>query len=114
MRFASILIGLLIWTGCQSPTEVLRFEPVIHSISLERTIIYSGESVGVSASVSDADENDTLTFRWHASGGDFVNEKNNPTQWRAPNTVGDYTLTLVVTDGYYEVSKSTTIKVINR
>jgi len=114
MRASLILLGLLMWAGCQSPTEVLRFEPVIHSITLERTIVYTGEAVGVSANASDADENDTLTFRWHATGGDFVNEKNNPTQWRAPNTAGDYTLTLTVTDGYYEVSKTATIKVINR
>jgi hypothetical protein len=87
---------------------------VIHSLTLDRTVIYVAESVGVSAHVSDADENDTLTFRWSADGGDFVNEKNNPTQWRAPNVAGKYTLTLVVTDGYYETSKSVGISVINR
>lgn len=115
MRYLLILLAVLaLVAACSNPTEIVRHEPEIHAISLERTIVFVAETVGVSASVSDADKQDTITFHWSADAGSFVSETNNPTQWRAPNSAGEYSLTLVITDGYYEAAKSAEITVKNR
>lgn len=110
-----LLIMLLSIIACDSnPTQIIRHEPVIHSITPQRTVVYVNDAVEIKAEVSDADEKDELRFQWSATGGSFVSEKNNPTQWKAPNQTGEFAISLKLSDGYYEVSKSVNIRVTNR
>jgi len=115
MRYLPGLFSIVLIIGCSSnPTQIVRHKPVIHSISAARAIIFVAETVEVQASVSDEDENDELRFNWSATGGTFINTFNNPTQWRAPNAIGTFTLTLSVSDGYFQISKSIQITVKTR
>lgn len=116
MRLIAIIsIIILLSLSCSDkPTEIVRHEPVIQSITPERSIIYTNDTIKIQASVSDEDQDDKLTYAWSATGGSFISETNNPTQWHSPDNSGDYIITLTVSDGYYNRSKTTTIKVVNR
>jgi len=101
--------------ACSSkPTEIVRHEPVIHSISPERSVVYISETITITASVSDEDDEDQLSYKWSASGGSFVSDRNNPTQWQSPNTAGTYMIRLVLSDGYFQTSKEINITAITR
>ncbi len=113
-NFFFVLLAILGLFNCSEPTRVLQHSPVIHSIAVDRSQVYPQEFVTVQAKVSDQDQGDKLTYRWTANGGAFVNSSNNPTQWHAPSFPATYTLTLAVSDGIFQVTDSTTVKVIPR
>ena len=56
----------------------------------------AGLAVEVSLAVPNGD---LLTPRWLSSGGSFVSDAGAQVDWQAPQEAGDYTLTLVVSDG---------------
>ena len=108
----TIIIALL-FCSCDQPTEIVRHSPVIKSISSSRTITFPKEFIDIGADVSDKDEEDELTYLWQSTCGRFVNIHNNPTQWQSPDYPDSCIITLTVSDGYFEVSKSTAILVIS-
>jgi hypothetical protein len=59
-------------------------------------------------------DGDTLTYQWLADGGTIKGEGSSVT-WVAPDTAGNYTVTVAVTDGKGgEATDSTTIAVIDK
>ncbi|HIE16967.1 MAG TPA: hypothetical protein EYP71_02090 [Dehalococcoidia bacterium] len=59
-------------------------------------------------------DGDILDYRWSADGGSIEGKGYNIT-WRAPDTTGDYTITVMVTDGKGgTATASTTIRVIEK
>jgi hypothetical protein len=62
----------------------------------EEWIIPSGNCT-ISCEASDPD-NDSLSYEWLASGGNITGERDTVT-WVAPEDIGDYNITVVVTDG---------------
>jgi spore germination protein YaaH len=55
---------------------------------------------------------DLLTPRWLASGGSFASDAGSEVDWQAPAESGDYTLTLVVSDGVVRVGQELLVPVV--
>ena len=49
--------------------------------------------------------------RWLASGGSLLNDAGEQVDWQAPQEAGDYTLTLVVSDGVVRVGQELVVPV---
>ena len=70
--------------------------------------------IDVEAVVSDPNGDD-YTVLWTATGGTFANDDEDETTWTAPDTAGDYTLTLTATDTPgAETAVSQIVTVVNR
>jgi len=78
--------------------------PVINSITLSQNPVKTGVAVNFNADVSDPD-GDTLTFTWTATDG-LTGGSGNPFM-HAFTTVGAYTATLTVSDGFESATLST-------
>ena len=100
--------------ACSEPVSETKHEPVIKSVDVSRTRLYTGEFITVQADVRDEDKGDKLTYLWEATGGMFTNPNNNPTQWHAPGAADTYTITLKVSDGYFRVEKSRDVEVVTK
>lgn len=72
--------------------------PVISSVTATPTELQVGGSVSLSASVSDANTGDTLSYSWTAPRGSFADATSPSTTWTAPSEPGAVTLTLTVSD----------------
>jgi hypothetical protein len=85
--------------------------PVINDITLSGGTIEINKTYDVTASASDP-EGDSLTYKWTASGGTIADDAANPMKWKTPNTAGDCTIQVKVTDGKGgEATKSKTVSV---
>jgi hypothetical protein len=86
--------------------------PVINSLTAEKEVTTLSESQIV-CEANDTD-GDTLTYQWSADGGTIKGEGSSVT-WVAPDTAGNYTVKVAVSDGKGgEATDSTTIAVIER
>ena len=76
--------------------------PVIDSLVLSSTNVVPGASIAVEATAHDPNADDTITFAWSASPSSegFSAPSAAATNWTAPSTEGDQTLTLTVTDSH--------------
>ena len=93
----------LTW-GCNS-------NPVINDITLSSATIEINKTYDVTANATDPD-GDSLTYKWTVSGGAINNNAANPMKWTTPNSAGDYTIQVKVTDGKGgEATKSKTVGV---
>ena len=115
-----IIIVLLLSSACTllspppepPPPEPENQPPVIHSITAEREVTTSTECQ-ISCEAADAD-GDALNYWWSADGGMIEGEGDNIT-WVAPDTAGNYTIKLLVTDSKGgEAIDSVTITVTSR
>ena len=87
--------------------------PVV-SITANPTVVEPGQTTNLTGTATDPD-GDPLTFRWTATAGTFSNPNAANTVWTAPNTPGNQTLTLTVTDNRGgSATSSITIPVIRR
>jgi len=94
------------------PPEPENQPPVIHSITAEREVTTSTECP-ISCEAADVD-GDALNYWWSADGGMIEGEGSSIT-WVAPDTAGNYTVKLLVTDGKGgEAIDSVTITVTSR
>jgi len=77
--------------------------PVISSLFANQTQVGTGAVVQLSASASDPDPNDPITFAWTASGGTLGSvtsgATSSSTTWTPPGT-GAFAVTLTVTDSH--------------
>ncbi len=113
------IFSTIVWLGifpvlfsCSEPLSETKHVPEITSLSLSRTQVYEGEFIDVQATITDVDKSDKHTFLWSADAGRFTNAKNNPTQWHAPEQTGDFSITLQVSDGFFQVDSSTAVRVL--
>ena len=120
LAIALIIIVLLLGSACTllspppepPPLEPENQPPVIHSITAEREVTASTECQ-ISCEATDVD-GATLNYWWSANGGMIEGEGNTIT-WIAPDTAGNYTVKLLVTDSKGgEVIDSVTITVTSR
>jgi hypothetical protein len=114
--------ALLLSSGCtffspspsqpSTPTPPPNQPPIINSITAEKEVDASSESQ-IICEATDAD-GDVLSYQWSADGGTIEGEGSNIT-WAAPDTAGNYTVKVTVTDGNGgEANNSTTIAVIDK
>ena len=72
--------------------------PVITSLSAAPGTVEVGGVVTLSATASDANPSDTLTYAWTAPSGTFAQSSSLSTTWTASTTASTVPLTLTVTD----------------
>jgi hypothetical protein len=87
-----ILIALLISGGCAAFNQA----PIIDSFTASEEFVDPSGTVHLSTVARDLD-NDSLTYGWTASGGNFSGEGPDAT-WTAPSTPGSYAITVTVSD----------------
>ena len=86
--------------------------PIINALTAEKEVPTLLESQ-ITCNANDAD-GDTLMYQWSADGGTIKGESDNIT-WVAPDTAGNYTIKVMVTDGKGgTATESTTIAVIDK
>lgn len=78
------------------PPEPENQSPVIHYMTADKEIALSG-SAQIRCVATDKDK-DTLSYRWSVSGGTIEGAGDNVT-WIPPDSVGDYTIKVIVIDG---------------
>lgn len=87
-------------------------KPIVEALTAEKEVATSSASQ-VTCKATDAD-GDLLRYVWSVDGGKIEGEGSSIT-WVAPDTAGEYTIKVTVTDGKgSEVTKSTTITVVAR
>jgi len=93
MKPVRILVGVvLMGLGCGT----VNTSPQINSLSIPSSIQVK-ETVTLSVSASDAD-GDELTYSWYTSEGTLTPSTGAIVQWTAPDTSGNVTVSVVVTD----------------
>jgi hypothetical protein len=95
-----------------TPPPPLNQPPIINSLTAEKEVKTLSETQ-IICSAADAD-GDILSYHWSADGGTIKGEDNSIT-WVAPDTAGNYTVEVTVTDGNGgEATSSKTIAVIDK
>lgn len=105
-------IFLLAFSGCDTTLEFSNSPP--GSITIERDICYLGTSDDLSLCGEAVDpEEDEVTYRWTCPSGAFYpsNGEGGCVLWTSPAEAGSYTMTLHVSDGIDESTKSIVIEV---
>ncbi|MBM3142881.1 MAG: hypothetical protein FJ005_07535 [Chloroflexi bacterium] len=94
------------------PTPPPNQPPIINSLTAEKEAATLSESQ-IICQATDVD-GDALSYRWSADGGTIKGEGSS-VSWAAPDTAGNYTVKVTVTDGKGgEATDSTTIAVIDK
>ena len=83
------------------------------SITVPSGVVDTDETITVSASASDAD-NDAITIRWTDNGGSFANDSAISTVWTPPLTAGTYRLTCTATDAYGATATASNMVTVNK
>jgi hypothetical protein len=79
---------------------ILNTPPHIEAASASSAMIPVGKTLELAATATDPDADEKLTYRWSAAEGTFSTAEAAKTSWRAPETAGDYPLTVTVTDSH--------------
>jgi len=72
--------------------------PVMEGVESSIAIIAPGQSVSITATASDPD-NDFLNYYWRANGGMLSLSDGSGIEWQAPDAPGTYTIEVIVNDG---------------
>lgn len=75
----------------------LNSDPVITSVNVNPGVVFTGQRANVQVNAYD-DDNDPLTYTYSVTGGSIIGAGSN-VQWEAPQTPGEYTLRVYVSDG---------------
>ena len=96
----------------ESPTEPQNNAPVVSDILVNTPNVNINDNVTLTAIATDLD-GDSLNYYWNCSAGVIspFRTDTNPTEWQAPDTPGDYSVTCTVSDCKETGSKSKTISV---
>ncbi|MDP8288340.1 MAG: SUMF1/EgtB/PvdO family nonheme iron enzyme [Candidatus Electryonea clarkiae] len=115
----NIIIVLFFIAGCDNDdgTSVEtpeNHEPVIESVTADPDTVIAGESSTLTCIASDEDE-DSLTYNWNATAGSFNGDTSGVTvTWQAPDSTGDFVVSVTVFDGVIDVPSEVTIHVIDQ
>lgn len=102
-----LAVAILFISGCGSVNQ----PPAITSLQAERELVLPVESCQVECVASDP-EGGELNYEWYASGGSISGEEAT-TIWIAPDEVGEYVVSVNVTDGDgNSATQSVTITVV--
>ena len=85
--------------------------PIIDSLILSSTNVVPGATITAKATAHDPDASDTIAFAWSAAPGPdgFSAPTATTTNWIAPATEGDQTLTFTVTDNHGAASSASVV-----
>jgi hypothetical protein len=85
-----------------APAPFKNAVPVIDSLVLSSTNVVPNATITAKATAHDPNAGDAITFAWSVSPGadGFSDPTSATTNWKAPSTEGDQTLTLKVTDNH--------------
>ncbi|AZR74173.1 hypothetical protein BBF96_12670 [Anoxybacter fermentans] len=108
LTLLTILILTVGLVGCDF-LPFMNKAPVIYSLISEKTTIHPGEEVKIQVKASDPN-GDSLVYTWNATGGK-INGTGSEVIWVAPQEIGEYTITVKVSDSKVDVSKSIQISV---
>ena len=72
--------------------------PEISDLFISPGTKFTGSTIDIIVTAADPD-GDSLNYNWSADGGSFNSTTIPNTEWRAPNTAGNYNITVVVDDG---------------
>ena len=101
-------------TETVTPAAVAPNRNPVVTITADPPVVEPGQTTNLTGSATDPD-GDPLTFLWTAPAGTFSNPNAANTVWTAPNTRGNQTLTLTVTDNRGGSATGTiTIPVVRR
>lgn len=75
----------------------LNTDPVITSVNVNPSVVTTGQRTNVQVNAYD-DDNAPLTYTYTVTGGTIIGTGSN-VQWEAPQTPGEYTLRVYVSDG---------------
>jgi hypothetical protein len=102
-----LAVTILFISGCASPNQ----PPAITSLQAERESVLLAGNCQVECVASDP-EGGELNYEWHASGGNISGE-GATTTWIAPDEIGEYVVSVNVTDGDgNSATQSVTITVV--
>ncbi len=88
--------------------------PILSSLVASTTTVQTGASLSLTATATDPNTGDTLTFAWTSTAGTFSSPTASATSWTAPSSTGIQTLTLTLKDSQgAAVSVSLAINVIS-
>jgi hypothetical protein len=85
-------------------------KPVINSLNASPPSVPTGGTVDFACIAYDLDEL-PLEYTWQPGGGSFADGEGNRRTWTAPSTAGEYTVSVVVSNGYYSDNISQKITV---
>ena len=111
----SFLLVTLFMLSCGVVEKLSNRDPVIKNISASKSVMMTGDTVTVSVTAEDPDE-DELTYSWACldGSGSFANHTSAKTVWTAPAQEDDYTLEVTVRDkNEGEAKESLLIKVLS-
>jgi hypothetical protein len=72
------------------------YAPRIQALATSKKVVEFGDSTAVFSKIDDQDSNN-FSYTWSADGGTFTGT-GATVQWHAPQVVGNYTITLIVSD----------------
>ncbi|HYO55549.1 LamG domain-containing protein [Archangium sp.] len=78
--------------------------PIIDSLVVSSPSVTPGGTLSIQAAAHDPNPGDKLTIAWTATGGTFSATDKLKTSWTAPDSLGEVTLTLTVTDRHGSVA----------
>ncbi|NWF77659.1 MAG: hypothetical protein HXY36_03590 [Chloroflexi bacterium] len=94
LMMAMVMALLLLAPSCQPPDN---YAPVINSLEAEAEWTPPSSSLNVTCNATDRD-GDELSYNWSATGGNITGI-GAAVNWTAPEEVGVYHITVVVSDG---------------
>ncbi len=109
-HFVAILLLVATFLSCSKNTP-----PVIISMTAEPDSVYPGDTVTLTYTAWDPDDDGRLTF-WECPYGKWVQEnalRNKPPQWIAPKATGEYFIRLRVSDLKDEATDSVKVVVLD-
>src|SRR5689334_14162508 len=110
---SKIFSSLILFSFCLAVTSCKKEVDVkVESLNKAGSEFYYGEKVPVWASVS-GDKND-MTYEWSATGGTFDGFRTQDVfenLWIAPDSAGEYTVSVKAKNGNSSSTRSTTMKV---
>jgi len=107
-----IVVSLMLPLACVNVADqppqipVGNLPPVIASLTAAQSKSYPGETVNLQSVVSDPN-GDMISFKWTATGGEFVENGRANTTWTAPKDFGNYEIKLTVDDGKGATAEAT-------
>jgi len=106
LSLAALILCTILGSSCVQSNK----SPVIESLTAEPPVVSQDKSATVKCVASDPD-GDELSYQWVATKGNISGQDSTVT-WTAPNTCGDYVITVTVVDsGGKEVTEELTIEV---
>jgi hypothetical protein len=107
-----MIICVLLLIGCGSDgASHTNHAPVISAVTADKEVVLCSQDCEISCVASDPDA-DTMTYQWAANSGSILGRSPTAT-WTAPNTSGDVTVTVTVSDPTGNmISKSIVFRVV--